>query len=409
MYIGNHKRNFPNHLSLEYGSLISEFSKNNAFSKNSDSVVPTENTIISLINYKLDTTIYDKNTSTSDVVECAHDSLSLKPKFMKPSGSNFTALFIASRTTTKFLVNGIITVVDSTDKLFVIPNAGEGKKVNISIDYDGSDYTKEIKNIKFRDLNDISEYDKKIVAFRNNSTNEVIIGYLDIQNNQLLSCERGAFYDNEYNFFKKNILLSNDEFELLSLDKLFYNNDTKNIESYYDDIIISITVPVAPYNGLLWYDILNTAWKKYNNSRWNIVKIAFIGFAVSDKNSTFGIKCNDLGMLLDDINTIRLEKESDDIITSRDKGNTINIFTEILEYKYAKIKWDFNSNLLDESKEPNTSYYLYINTNGITYISSEVPNYLNNLKTYIHPENYWRCIGRVKTNINNEIFDIKEL
>ena len=410
-YIGERVRRFAKNLQLNpYAARINEFSTDKNLTQNSEQKAPTENTIIGFVSNTFSTIQFDINTTISDIKTCLSEKISFKPILIKP---NYTEFIIQTNDATLLLrVDG--TYYDVSDKDLIYNNVTETTpNIIVTIannnNFNNQEYTKNIEKIIINETV-TSFVANNLNAFYNVRTDELFMGFLDVENKCITNISRGCFYNSSFEPYEISTLKNGDELEVLNLKRIYFN--PVSYECQYSDVD-PIWQPNKPENiSKYWFklDLINnkSSWCKYNSDLgyWDSIKSGFIGYIVFRNNSIIAAKTADIGSVIDEINTIELEKVDDDIIETKFTSNSITLFEGIKEKKFDGIRWSLSENLIDSTTLNAGTYYLYISGNFVPYVSKLQPKFLSEQGVYVYPYHYWRCVGRIKYTADGDIIEL---
>lgn len=198
---------------------------------------------------------------------------------------------------------------------------------------------------------------------------------------------RGGWINCDNNLIPDNSQIQpNTQYELLRINSIFIDIDDDTSQYVLES---SIGAPFWGYGtSTSKYKYGKDGyWYRYNGTSWiKRPKAWFIGAVACDSTKIVAVKCVSPKQIINDINNIKLEKVSDNIIRTKNITSYVSVFGSLFESKNQYLEWDLSS-VLDYPQ-----IFLYIDRTGRTIASSRIPLKSNN-GNYVDQHNYWRCVG----------------
>lgn len=332
---------------------------------------------------------------------------SSQPQFIKPDGSVATMTVEGLATDLVTVINAA-TVSVSTDLittgLTLGPAATNTALVNgtdISSDkYAGEvDYNKEgVSGINLSIPLDtmganFSSRVGQIVAVK--GTTEIMLGYLE-STTKLTGVRRGYFFDSAQTPVVREAISNNDVLTILELGWVFLEDNATTVDVTYLTPVVSNASPGSPATGQYWFDITNQVWKRYSGITFEVINRTLIGIVCLDDTACIGARSLDFSKAFSEMNTVLLEKESDEIVRARNFHNKISVYGRDVIFSFDRQTWNITTDLDTAVVEANdTIYYFYLSEDGKQIISDERPYFRPELCGHYHPYQTWRCVGSI--------------
>lgn len=349
--------------------------------------------------------------SQNRIISGAVRTTSGQPDFLAPAGSAATVTVEGAATTLTVTINGT-TVEVTTDiaetGLTTAPAANNTCAINDAsfTDQAASKYFGEIdaeKTIITIDTvgTEISGRVGQMIALKT-GTSEIMFGWLKSAT-EFVNVKRGYFFDSSGNPIVRETLANNDTLTLLETGWIFITNDGTTVDVSYTTPVYGYTAPGSPAAGDYWYDLTNQTWKRYSGAAFEIINRTLLGVCVQDTSNCIGARAFDFDNSFKDLNTIDLEVFSDTVVRTLETESLINVYGTEIEIPYSRINWDNSADMETGSVAADTEYYLYLDVDGQSIISTERPyDRVGDLRGRYHPYNNWRFVGQAKTDVDSD-------
>ena len=330
-----------------------------------------------------------------------------QPLFLDPAGSAATVTIEGLVTNLIVNINGTLVTI-STDiaetGLTVAPGSNNTCAINDTrfADQADSKYFGEIDS-QFETItidtvgSEISSRVGQMIALKTASS-EIMWGWLK-STTEFTSVKRGYFFDSAGAPIVRETIANNDTLTLLEAGWIFVENDGTTVDTTYLTPVYSFTSPSAPATGQYWYDLTNQTWKRYTGAEFAIINRILVGVCVIDTTNCIGARAFDFFQDFKTDNTIDVEVFSDTVVRSESVDNCVSVYGTKIQLPYSVIDWDNTADMETGSVAGDTTYYLYISSDGERFISTERPyDRWGDLRGRYHPYNNWRYIAKAKTD-----------
>jgi len=221
---------------------------------------------------------------------------------------------------------------------------------------------------------------------------------------ELSDCRRGFFFNTSGAPVPRNVINNGDSLILLKLGWLFLDIDGITVDVTYNEPVYAGSQPSSPSSGDYWYDLANSAWKRYNGTSYSEVDRIFIGWvACSSGGSTHFGRSADFYHVPSDECTLNPSYLSITTVQSKTVDGVINVFGNRFNFGQTKPPiWNIESHLITSTgdcytaaEQANRTYHLYIKETGALAVADVHPYRRYDLRGWYHPHNPWRCIGSI--------------
>lgn len=242
----------------------------------------------------------------------------------------------------------------------------------------------------------------------NGSATEYFIAYVK-SNTELSKCRRGYFYDSSLNPKNRIFFSNNDTITLLKWGHIFVENDAATVDVTYTPPTISFESPSGPATGDYWYDLGNQVWKRYDGASFIIINRTLVGSFVNSTTACIGARCEDFYAAYTDLNTLDLEKFSNEIVQAKTRDQKCSVAGINFNFGSTLPVWNITTDLApttdmyDATEQSSRGYYLYLKDDGNTVISDIHPYWRHDLSGAYHPHNPWRCVGAFYNDSSSDI------
>lgn len=238
----------------------------------------------------------------------------------------------------------------------------------------------------------------KIVAFKNQTSSELLIGRLNAGSTALYDVSRSYYMNSASAFTARSNLTNGDVLQLLALNWI-YATTAGTLTTAQTNPTYANAAPSAPSNGDYWFDMVNNLWKTFNGSTWVSANATLIGICVCDNSKAIGTRSIDPFANFQPSNTAELLIDGNALIRTRWEGASASIFGNVISFPKGYATWTQALYEGGNATAAVTSYYLYLAPSGGTYISTNAPYNRPDLAGYYHPSAQFRCLGYVTTDL----------
>jgi hypothetical protein len=232
-------------------------------------------------------------------------------------------------------------------------------------------------------------------------TSEIMWGWLKSAT-EFTNVKRGYFFDstdpNPVPIVRET-LANNDTLTLMETGWIFVQNDGTTVDVTYLTPVYAYTAPGSPATSQYWYDLSNVTWKRWSGSAWVDVGRVPVGLCVIDSTNCIATRPFDFYGNFQEENTLDCEVFSDEVVRSALTFNSVNVYGTDVTMDNYPVEWDNTADMETGAVAADTEYYLYISTDGQTFISLERPyDRTGDLRGRYHPYNNWRYVCKAKTD-----------
>ncbi len=326
-------------------------------------------------------------------------SLSGQPDFLRADGAALACEILGATTDLVLSINNsAVSVTSDLSKtgLSAAPNTNNTAQINdttMSNDEYAGEYGAAIEEIIIDNVgSEVSALVGQIVAFQT-PTGEIFKGYLESAT-KIINVFRGYYFDDTGTPIERGNLSNNDTITLMKIGYIFVEDNGTTVDVTYTTPSISFTAPSGPSTGDYWFDISNQVWKRYSGIAWEIIDRILIGEIVSDDTNTIASRSYDFSNQFRELNTAEITIKSSEIIETVNREVRVNVYGTELIIDLSKLSWNITTDLETGLTEAaSTDYYLYVDSDGQTIISTRKPYYRPDLKGWYHPYHTWRCVS----------------
>lgn len=338
-----------------------------------------------------------------------------QPMFLLPHGTNRTVTldattpdFVYSVDSTEYTLSADITATSLT----AAPSANNTCLVNDAVAA-AQEYTKflgengtqiTIDNVG----SELTALIGKYVGFKiNNGTDdEYFIGLMGT--NKITNCYRGFFYSSAGTPWNRIVFTDNDVITLMKLTWVFVKSDG-TLGVTYTNPTYSFTEPSSPALGDYWFDLANDTWKSYNGTTFVSASATLCGICLQNTTATIAARAFDFSKSFISTNTIETVFSSTTQVVSRKLSGQVGVYGSLIDLQKGSLLWDITTDLESGFTEAaSTKYYLYVSTDGDTYMSPVAPHErLGDLQGYYHPHQSWRAVGWAYNNGSSNITQVE--
>jgi len=251
----------------------------------------------------------------------------------------------------------------------------------------------------------ITALNGKYAAFRVGT--EYFVAEVDITNNVLKNCIRGAGFNQTDVWQARTVISNNDTITLMNLAWVFatFNASVDGLDIVYNKPNFAVVQPLSPAIGDYWYDVLNTTWKKYNGVSFVAVQAVLIGYCIVDTVNVVSARSFDFFKSYNDLNTIELEFLSTTQVRATRLDQEVSVYGVTYPFQVTQPIWNVTTTLdTGVVLVANFTYYTYVTNTGDLKTSDVAPR---ESKYYLlgqyHPAKPWRCIGTFSTDAGSLI------
>ena len=200
-------------------------------------------------------------------------------------------------------------------------------------------------------------------------------------------------------------LVPNDELKIYRINYIFGGYDSQGKFELYtlpaansEPLVTSTAGNLNNFltvaTGTLCYVAEERKWYRFKDNSWKSTAYWLLGAAALDTTKIVALYTVPNTQLLNQRNSIQLEKYTDNKILAKYNDNVITVLDTIVDMQYTQLSWSVDNLEEGDFLIPCKRYYLYIDRKGITHLSVNIP-YKNALGSWIDYKNYWRCVGSV--------------
>jgi hypothetical protein len=245
----------------------------------------------------------------------------------------------------------------------------------------------------------------------NGANTEYFLAFVE-STTKLRSAFRGYFYGSDLAPINRIKLADNNTITLMKLHWVFADVDGTTITTTATMPKVDATQPASPATGDYWFDLVSSAWKRYDGSAFQTVSRILIGCVIVDTADCVGARSFDFFSSYSPFSSIDVERTSATVVQSRRMGQQISVAGLNVRFQTARAYWDMATDLAgaadmyDATEQASRTYYFYVKDTGQEVISDISPYYRSDLFGWYHPHNPWRCVAACandgSSNLNSD-------
>jgi hypothetical protein len=245
----------------------------------------------------------------------------------------------------------------------------------------------------------VTALDQSIQVFKNTTSGEFFLTFLDTTNHKLTPIKRGI------GTTSRGAMNNNEILALMKTAYLFLNVDGSTTYTTYNYPKYTDSAPSGPTSGDWYFDFTAHVWYRYSGSAWVAINAHFVGFAWCDFGACAGVEPMDFDKAWKTDLQCQIEYLS--ASKTRIKMCKINVAGINIEFPLGReIDLDLSASGDRESgvsEAASTLYYIYCDKNFKLRYSDVCPRPKDKRHGYYHPKYYWRCIGTVWNNAGSNL------
>lgn len=338
-----------------------------------------------------------------------------QPVFLVPNGAARTVKLDGTPTNFIYYIAGVEYTISSDVTLTSLTAAPSSQNTCLVNDANASDqdwtkYSGEFgSEITIDNVGtEITALQGKTAAFKldNGSTSEYFIG--QYENNKLIKCKRGYFFDSSDAAIPRIVFSNNDTITLMKLTWVFAKTDG-TLTATYNPPIWSDDEPSSPSIGDYWFDYSANIWKVYGVGSYSAANAILVGVCIQDTTNTVAARSFEFFSNYDSQNTVELIYESATQVKARYPGSIVNVWGETIKNDHNVHTWDMTLDLDTGLVEASSTYYFfYITETGDKVISTVRPHdRREDLQGFYHTHKPWRCVGSAYNNGSSNLTNVE--
>lgn len=421
-YLGKENITNISKLRVFNSQIVNEISNNTTLSENSDSLISTEHAVKTFSDNLVNSISVEENVGevySLSILDGRVRSNGYKPDFMRADGTlaKVTTLTFSDELLLK--INGVnVSYLGSNivvSGLPVSPATTMTCLVN-NVTYTGQDYTRHTREIPIDTIGaNAAAFNGQLVGYTNGT--ETGLAILDTTvPAKLKNCIRGICLDSTGTPKSAQTLTDNAVITIHKADWIFAKNDSATVVPYSTTVAANTTPqysaiqPTAPTLNMVWYDKVVGKYKIWNGASFIDFNAIPIGIAVMSSTACIATHSFDFEQIIKQTNTIKLKKYSNSKIITKNNAFTCAVYQKIIEFRNAYLTWDMAIHLETGYLEAaNTTYFMYVTDEGRPIISPEYPRFVDELRTFRHPNYPWRCVGSSYNDSSSNLSDPHDL